>query len=333
MAKRTRARIPIPTQCEIYFRDRWLYYLCRRPLIFPAAMLHLDSAMTGQGVKVIAGARSYVASELRFAIHRAKQALQDDASSTLERELASLPSDASGVGPGAAWYRRWEQLSEGGRNMSFQDLGARFTEIRTQQLTALAATLTPRIEAATSPNAITTLLAQQDLLESDQTLAPMVRLGELALDRRELLRALSATGMTEQEYHAEEALGRTQDEPTAGDLYRAMARWFARINAEQTRAVENCSRLNPLARLQALAGSAGTGGTAPMEVWITRFRKRTCVQTEDARIWDCQFEVGFDSNMSVSSTPFGALFRSGAGDTGRGYFGEARYGWEFEPRR
>ena len=41
MPKATRKPIPIPVQLQVYFRDRWLCYVCRRPLIFPFALRHL----------------------------------------------------------------------------------------------------------------------------------------------------------------------------------------------------------------------------------------------------------------------------------------------------
>lgn len=43
MAERARTPIPIRTQVEVFFRDRWLCSLCERPTIFPLTLKRLDA--------------------------------------------------------------------------------------------------------------------------------------------------------------------------------------------------------------------------------------------------------------------------------------------------
>lgn len=50
MAKRVRTPIPIPVQVEVLFRDNWLCYLCRRPLVFPFAMKQLEDLTRQEGI-------------------------------------------------------------------------------------------------------------------------------------------------------------------------------------------------------------------------------------------------------------------------------------------
>ena len=50
MPKATRKSIPISVQLQVFFRDRWLCYICRRPLIFPFALKQLANLVPGTPV-------------------------------------------------------------------------------------------------------------------------------------------------------------------------------------------------------------------------------------------------------------------------------------------
>ncbi len=51
--RRRRPSVPYTVQLQVYFRDRWLCYLCRSPLIFPPALSRLAALVGGDsGVPV-----------------------------------------------------------------------------------------------------------------------------------------------------------------------------------------------------------------------------------------------------------------------------------------
>jgi 5-methylcytosine-specific restriction endonuclease McrA len=45
-----RKRLPIAIQLEVWFRDRWLCHVCRRPLVFPFALKHLGQLVEANGI-------------------------------------------------------------------------------------------------------------------------------------------------------------------------------------------------------------------------------------------------------------------------------------------
>ena len=51
MPTRSRSRIPMDVQLAVLFRDQWLCYLCRRPLIFPPAMRFLADLVAEGGIE------------------------------------------------------------------------------------------------------------------------------------------------------------------------------------------------------------------------------------------------------------------------------------------
>ena len=42
MATRSRKPVPYPVQVQVFFSQRWLCYLCRKPLVFPLALRQLE---------------------------------------------------------------------------------------------------------------------------------------------------------------------------------------------------------------------------------------------------------------------------------------------------
>lgn len=50
MTRKARPSVPVRVQCEVYFRDQWLCYICRRPLVFPLAMKLLGEVVKADGV-------------------------------------------------------------------------------------------------------------------------------------------------------------------------------------------------------------------------------------------------------------------------------------------
>jgi 5-methylcytosine-specific restriction endonuclease McrA len=49
MATRRRPSIPIATQVAVYFRDRWLCHLCKRPIVLHLTLKYLDALVREHG--------------------------------------------------------------------------------------------------------------------------------------------------------------------------------------------------------------------------------------------------------------------------------------------